>query len=58
MWSRVKAYVKAHADHFMISIGVSLAITIITNVLIHYLADILKLMHVSMKFVRLLTGGK
>ena len=56
MWSRVKAYVKAHADHFMISIGVSLAITIITNVLIHYLADILKFMHVPVKIVHLLTN--
>jgi hypothetical protein len=58
MWSRVKAYVKAHADHFLISIGVSLAITIITNVLIHYLAFILRFMHVPAKIAHMLTGGK
>lgn len=56
MWSRIKAYIKAHADHFIISIGVSLAITIITNVLIHYLADILRFVHVSAHLVHLLTG--
>jgi hypothetical protein len=56
MFGKIKAYVKAHADHFLISIGVSLAITVITNVLIHYLADILRLMHVPARLVHLLTG--
>jgi hypothetical protein len=56
MWSRIKAYIKAHADHFLISIGVSLAITIITNVCMHYLPTILRWLHLPMKLIHLLTN--
>lgn len=51
----IKAYVKLHADHFMISIGVSIVIAIITNVLIHYMAGIMRLLHVPAKLIQWMT---
>ena len=53
MWSKIVAYVKAHADHFMISI----VVTVIANVAIHYGGDLLRWMHVPAKLVHLLTGN-
>ena len=53
----VKAYISANFDHFMISIGVSIVVTVIANVAIHYGADILKLLHVSPKLIHLLSGN-
>lgn len=56
LWSKACAYVKAHADHFLISIGVSIAIAILTNVFMHYLPYILYLLHIPAKIVHLITG--
>ena len=53
----VKAYIAKNFDHFMISIGVSIVVTIIANVAIHYGADLLRWMHVPAKLVHLLTGN-
>lgn len=53
--SKIVAYVKAHADHFLISIGVSIIITVITNVLIHYGAIIMQHLHVPAKIINWLT---
>jgi hypothetical protein len=55
MWARLKTYIKAHADHFLISIGVSLSITIIVNVIMHYLPWILAHLHVPAFVIRLIT---
>lgn len=53
----VRNYIKANFDHFMISIGVSIVVTIIANVAIHYGAGLLRLMHIPAKLVHLLTGN-
>jgi len=53
----VKAYIAKNFDHFMISIGVSIVVTIIANVAIHYGGDLLRWMHVPAKLVHLLTGN-
>lgn len=53
----VRDYIKTHFDHFMISLGVSIVVTILTNVAIHYGAYILKWIHVPAKLVHLLTGN-
>jgi hypothetical protein len=55
--SKAKAYVKAHLDHFLISIGVSLVITVITNVCMHYLPAILRFLHIPAKLIHLVTGN-
>ena len=55
-WSKIKAYVKEHQHHFLISLGVSLLVTISTNILIHYLAYILRFLHVPLKIVHMITG--
>ncbi|VVB55102.1 Uncharacterised protein [uncultured archaeon] len=44
--NKILSYVKAHADHFMISIGVSIVITVITDVIVHYATPILHWMHI------------
>lgn len=46
MFTAIKNYVKAHLDHFMISIGVSIVISLITNVFLHHLPFFLHLFHV------------
>lgn len=56
MLSRAVAYVKAHADHFMISLGVSLVVAILTNVIMHYLPWMLHSLHVPSEIVHLFTG--
>ena len=56
MWSKIKAYVKEHQHHFLISLGVSLLVTILTNVCMHYLPGILHLLHVPAKIVHMITG--
>ena len=35
----VKSYISKNFDHFMISIGVSIVVTVIANVAIHYGGD-------------------
>jgi hypothetical protein len=53
----VYSYIKTHFDHFMISLGVSIVVTVITNVAIHYGAHILRWMHVPAKLVHMMTGN-
>jgi hypothetical protein len=53
----VKSYIAKNFDHFMISIGVSIVVTVIANVAIHYGADLLRLMHVPAKLVHMMTGN-
>ena len=53
----VKSYISTHFDHFMISIGVSIVVTVIANVSIHYGADLLRWMHVPAKIVHMMTGN-
>lgn len=53
--AKITAYVQAHADHFLISLGVSLAVTVLTNVLMHYLPALMHLLHLPAKLIRLLT---
>jgi len=53
----VKSYISKNFDHFMISIGVSIVVTIIANVAIHYGGDLLRWAHVPAKLVHLLTGN-
>jgi hypothetical protein len=57
LWSKACAYVKAHADHFLISIGVSMVVTILSNVALHYGADILRWMHVPQWVLRWFTSA-
>jgi hypothetical protein len=57
LWAKVWGYVKEHQHHFMISIGVSLVITILTNVIMHYFTSILHFLHVPAKIVHLITGN-
>lgn len=54
-WTKIVAYVKAHADHFIISIGCSVAVTVITNVIMHYLPYILRFLHIPAKLIQLFT---
>jgi hypothetical protein len=53
----VKNYIAKNFDHFMISIGVSIVVTVIANVAIHYGADLLRWMHVPAKLVHMMTGN-
>ena len=56
LWYKIKAYVKEHQHHFLISLGVSLLVTITTNVCMHYLPFFLYLLHIPVKIIHLVTG--
>ena len=53
----VRNYIGANFDHFMISLGVSIVVTVITNVAIHYGANLLRWIHVPAKLVHMMTGN-
>jgi hypothetical protein len=50
-------YIVTHKHAFMISLGVSIVITIITNVFIHYLLDILKFIHAPQSIIHMVSGS-
>lgn len=55
---KAHAYLETHWDHIIISIVVSSAITIASNVALHYSAEFLRLLHVSEKFLRFFYSSK
>ncbi len=50
--STVKQYVATHLDHFLISLGVSIVITAISDVFVYHLAFWLHLFHVPENVIR------
>lgn len=52
LYTVCKGYIKAHLDHFLISLGVSIVITLITNVFLLHLAFWLHLCHVPEFIIR------
>jgi len=50
-------YIVTNKHAFMISLGVSIVITIITNVVVHYFLDILKWAHVPARIIHIFSGN-
>lgn len=49
-------YIVTHKHAFLISLGVSCVVTILTNIIIHYFLDILKWAHVPARLIRIFSG--
>ena len=50
--STIRQYVAAHLDHFLISLGVSIVVTAISDVFVYHLAFWLHLCHVPENIIR------
>ena len=55
-WVAVWAYIVTHKHTFFISLGVSIVITIITNVIVHYFLDFLHLIHAPARIIHIFSG--
>ena len=52
----VKTYILTNKHAFMISLGVSIVITIVTNVIVHYFLDVLKWIHAPARIIHIFSG--
>ena len=49
-------YIVTNKHAFMISLGVSIVITIITNVIVHYFLDVLHWIHAPARIIHIFSG--